>query len=420
MPPQMCKLKNLQTLSDFVLGEDGGSRIKELGELKSLHGSLCISGLENVVDVGDVLQADLKNKECLTKLILRWKHYSKSNDSTKEKEVLTALEPHKRLKILGIYGYRDTMFPDWVACKSFSDIVEVTLYGCKNCCWLPPLGQLPSLKELMIWHMHGLESIGDEFCGTPSTTPFPSLEKLHILFMGSLERWSFTGAEQARKIFPHLNTLRIESCDKLNAGLPAGSFPSLETIEIITCKEMVSAIPTSQADIDSAYPSLKSIELWSCPRLESFSRMGFPSNLKKLDIFGCPMLIANRMKWDLQRLSSLQSLVLQGIEIEGGVDSFPEEGLLPSTLTSLHIFYFENLETLNGKSFHNLTSLQELTIFSCKELQCLPEEGLPPSLARLEINRSPLLEQRCQRGTGEDWPKIQHVPYIEIGYKEIL
>ncbi|GMN62303.1 hypothetical protein TIFTF001_031389 [Ficus carica] len=187
---------------------------------------------------------------------------------------------------------------------------------------------------------------------------------------------------------------------------------------------MVSIFPTSQAEIDSTYPSLKSIELWSCPRLESFSGMGFPSNLKKLDISGCPMLIANRMKWDLQRLSSLQSLELslslQTVnEIEGAVDSFPEEGLLPSTLTSLSISSFQTLKTLNGKSFHNLTSLQELQICFCEELQCLPEEGLPLSLARLVIFGSPMLEQRCQRGTGEDWPKIQHIPYIEIGYKEI-
>ncbi|GMN75787.1 hypothetical protein TIFTF001_056279, partial [Ficus carica] len=230
MPPQMCKLKNLQTLSNFVLGENGGFRIKELGELKSLHGSLCISGLENVVDVEDVLQADLKNKECLTELTLRWEHYNISEDSTKEKEVLTALEPHKTLKILRINDYSGTMFPDWVACESFSDMIGVFLDNCKNCCLLPPLGQLPSFRNLYIKEMDGLESIGDEFCSTSLTTPFPSLEKLHIDSMGSLERWSFTGAEQEGEIFAHLKTLDIRSCDKLNVGLPAGCFPSLEAI----------------------------------------------------------------------------------------------------------------------------------------------------------------------------------------------
>ncbi|GMN37867.1 hypothetical protein TIFTF001_042707 [Ficus carica] len=420
MPPQMYKLRNLQKLSDFVLGENGGSRIKELGQLHYLQGSLCISGLENLADIGDVLQADLKNKEGLTRLILSWNDDHITDDSTKEKDVLAALEPHKKLKKLTIAGYGGTTFPDWVAHESFSDMVELSLYKCKNCCFLPPLGQLPSLRNLDIEYMDGLESIGDEFCGTSLTAPFPSLEILHIYSMGSLERWSFAGAEREGGIFPRLNNLIVASCGKLNVGLPAGCFPSLENIFVDACKEMVSTLPTSQAEIDSAYPSLKSIYLKGCPRLESFSGMGFPSNLKELDIWGCPMLIANRMKWDLQRLSSLQSLFLQQFEIEGGVDSFPEEGLLPSTLTSLSIFELKNLKTLNGKSFHNLTSLQQLTILGCEELQCLPEEGLPPSLARLEINGSPLLEQRCQRGTGEDWPKIQYIPNIEIYTAEIL
>lgn len=33
MPPQMGKLKTLQILTNFVLGEYGGSRMKELGKL---------------------------------------------------------------------------------------------------------------------------------------------------------------------------------------------------------------------------------------------------------------------------------------------------------------------------------------------------------------------------------------------------
>ncbi|KAL5564737.1 hypothetical protein UlMin_027901 [Ulmus minor] len=55
MPPQLCNMKNIQVLSDIVLGKNGGWRIKELGELPLLEGSLCISGLENITDVRDVL-----------------------------------------------------------------------------------------------------------------------------------------------------------------------------------------------------------------------------------------------------------------------------------------------------------------------------------------------------------------------------
>ncbi|GMN65215.1 hypothetical protein TIFTF001_034285 [Ficus carica] len=378
MPPQLCKLRTLHTLSDFILGENGGSRIKELGELQSMHGSLFISGLENVLDVGDVLQADLKNKKGLTELVLSWDS-GKTDDSTKERKVLAALEPHKKVKKLSIGGYGGTTFPEWVAQQSFNDMVEMCLHGCKNCCLLPPLGQLPSLRELRIVSMDGLESIGDEFCGSSLTKPFPSLEILHISRLDSFEKWMFTEVEQKREIFPRLKSILVESCGKLNVGLPEGCFPSLETISIGSCfGEMVSVFPTSQVEIYSAYPSLQSIKLRHCNRLESFSGMGLPSSVKKLGIMGCRMLIANRMNWDLQRCSTLQELSLAGYDSEGDqADSFPDEELLPSALTSLDISSCRNVKFLNGKSLQHLTSLQRFGISFCQELQCLPEEGLP-------------------------------------------
>ncbi|XP_024021208.1 putative disease resistance RPP13-like protein 1 [Morus notabilis] len=414
MPPQMCKLKNLQTLSDFVLGKNGGSRIKELGELQCLRGSLCISGLENVVDVGDVKQADLKNKEHLSELILEWE-YGEIDDSTKERQVLDALKPHGKLKKLEIRGYRGTIFPDWVAHKSFSDLVEVFLIHCERCCLLPSFGQLPSLRKLRIEYMNGLESIGDDFYGTSLTKPFPSLESLIICNMDLLENWSFAGVEQGGELFPRLEDIFFRSCKKLKVGLPAGCFPSLERIEIGKCVEMVSVFPISQVEIDSACPSLKLISLVVCPRLESFSTMGLPSNLKALLINSCPIL----NYWDLQRLSSLQCLWLDGCQFEEAVDSFPEEGLLPSTLTSLIICDFRNLKALNGKGFQQLTSLQQLDISNCIELESLPEKGIPRSLTCLFILNCPLLNERCKRGTGEDWPKIQHIPNITINLEKV-
>ncbi|KAL5548841.1 hypothetical protein UlMin_004072 [Ulmus minor] len=364
MPPQMCKMKSLQTLSDFVLGENDSWRIKELGELQLLRGRLRISGLEYIVDVKDVLETNLKDKKFLSQLNLVW---GGKRSSQQEREVLEALQPHTNLKQLRISGYRGTIFPNWVGHESFCYMVEVELRDCSNVCMLPPLGQLSSLRNLVIAGLDGVVSIGNEFCGSSSTTtnrPFTSLEKLQIFSMGSWEEWSF-------------------SSNRL--GQEGGVFPSLTELSIRGCKEFIVGLP------DCHLPSLNSISIWRCKKLWE-----------------------NRMKWGLERLPSLMTLSLVGMGREEEVDSFPEEGLLPTTLTHLSILHFSKLKGLNGRAFQHLTSLQNLEIWNCEELECLPQEGLPLSLSSLSISRCPVLNQRCQRGTGEDWPKIQHIPKIVI------
>lgn len=53
MPPKMGKLKDLQTLSDFVLDKGHGDDIAELKEFQHLHGTLRIAGLQNIVHAED-------------------------------------------------------------------------------------------------------------------------------------------------------------------------------------------------------------------------------------------------------------------------------------------------------------------------------------------------------------------------------
>lgn len=50
MPLGITKLKNLQTLSNFIVGLDTGSGLDDLKNLKFLRGKLCISKLGNVVE----------------------------------------------------------------------------------------------------------------------------------------------------------------------------------------------------------------------------------------------------------------------------------------------------------------------------------------------------------------------------------
>ena len=159
-------------------------------------------------------------------------------------------------------------------------------------------------------------------------------------------------------------------------------------------------------------PSLVTLSLQNCPELESFPEGGLPSNLKSLVICSCDKLIPGRMEWGLQGLSSLRSFCIKG-KCEN-LESFPDRGLLPSSLISLDIWDLQHLKSLNGGELQHPTELKNLRIGYCPIFQSLPEGGLPTSLTSLRVKKCPMLKKRCQSENGEDWQKIKHIPVIEL------
>ncbi|KAL1367623.1 hypothetical protein AAHE18_02G064800 [Arachis hypogaea] len=96
-----------------------------------------------------------------------WLEWSSGEDtvssSRRETDMLNKLEPPNWLKELRIWGYKGTIFPDWLGRCSYNNMTHVSLLSCKNCCMLPSLGQLPSLKSLLIRGLDQVRSIGEEF-----------------------------------------------------------------------------------------------------------------------------------------------------------------------------------------------------------------------------------------------------------------
>uniref|UniRef100_A0A2N9FYU9 TIR domain-containing protein n=1 Tax=Fagus sylvatica TaxID=28930 RepID=A0A2N9FYU9_FAGSY len=63
----------------------------------------------------------------------------------------------------------------------------------------------------------------------------------------------------------------------------------------------------------------------------------------------------------------------------------------------------------------NLTSLQKLQIWGCRKLSSLPEGmGRLTALRELKIDSCGELSKNCEREVGVEWPKIKHIPQIEI------
>ncbi|KAM6570817.1 hypothetical protein CsatB_018802 [Cannabis sativa] len=388
LPQELSAIKHLYFLSDVILSSDGNStggfNMEKVGQLDNFHR---ISGLENIKDVREALKAKLKDKKCLSKLTLKWElnggvtaNSQKEEEKEKERDILDALRPNTNLEHLVIHGYRGSTLSEWIGDSSFCKLVSMSIINCKNCCILPPLGQLPFLKDLRIEECDSVISIGDDsYKGLPL---FRCLESLQISYMPEWKDWSINSEamQQGQISFPLLKRLELSYCKKLRVGLPS-------------CKKYGRG--TGLVPITESQQTITSITL---------------PNVKKIT------LCHSKRVFDLHTLSSLESLKI----VDWEDDCFPEdEGLLPTTLKTLHIRESSKLETLNGKAFQQLTSLQKLYIYYCERLQCLPEEGLPTYLSRLWIVGCPLVKQRCEKEKGEDWPKIQHITHVEVDWERI-
>ncbi|CAL5331503.1 unnamed protein product [Camellia sinensis] len=167
----------------------------------------------------------------------------------------------------------------------------------------------------------------------------------------------------------------------------------------------------------------------NCPSLESALPVlshGFQTINCLTSLQG---LLMNILEWNnnfkkigLHSLSSLIKLLIEGPisvaedEEEDDVtgSSFPIDGkLLPTSLISLSIMKFRNLEKLSSKLFQNLTSLEEFYIKGSPRLKSLPVQRLPPLLKRLSISGSRKLTGKCEMGKGKYWPHISNIPKVK-------
>uniref|UniRef100_A0A2N9H190 Uncharacterized protein n=1 Tax=Fagus sylvatica TaxID=28930 RepID=A0A2N9H190_FAGSY len=79
------------------------------------------------------------------------------------------------------------------------------------------------------------------------------------------------------------------------------------------------------------------------------------------------------------------------------------------TLVSL-----DSLENISEMEWQSLSRLRELDLIALPNLVSIPA-GIQhiTTLQTLSISRCPIPLERCKRETGEDWPKIAHIPMLE-------
>jgi len=202
----------------------------------------------------------------------------------------------------------------------------------------------------------------------------------------------------------HLESVSIEKCFEFESFPNEGLFAA--QLERLSIKGM-EKLKSMPKRMSALLPSLNLLSVSDCPGVE-FSDGCLPPNLKSMYLFNCSKLVAS-LKGALGANPSLELLRISGVDVE----SFPDEGLLPLSLTELSIHDCPNLKKLDYRGLCHLSSLQTMIIAKCAVLQCLPEEGLPESISQLNIKCCPLLKQRCKK-EGEDWEKIAHIKIISV------
>ncbi|KAJ0860208.1 putative P-loop containing nucleoside triphosphate hydrolase, leucine-rich repeat domain superfamily [Helianthus annuus] len=374
------------------------------------------------------------------------------------------------------------------SCKEIRYLVKSDAAASKN---------LVKLRSLKVWFCDNLVSIEEKEEDNCRSNLLTSLRILQVSYCNNMERCSCPNGIEELSVedcssmtvvsFPKggqekLRSLEIVNCRKLlergwggqktnNRGrmsmlefVRIKDWPNLKSIIELNCLVHLTELIIYNCENLESFPdtltSLKKLEITNCPKLEvSFPGENFTS-LKQLQIVNCPRMDASLPGWVWPpKLRSLEIGKLKKPFSEWGPQNFPtslvelslygggEDGvsscsefshILPSSLTSLEIHRFKNLESVSMGLQHlqllaffncpnlkkvcshpqHLTSLHHLSFFKCPNMMDLPEMLLP-SLLSLYIwfgdcpGGGGGLKERCSK-KGSYWPLISHIPFISI------
>ncbi|KAL1150907.1 hypothetical protein V6Z11_A09G005800 [Gossypium hirsutum] len=438
-PVNIGNLTCLQTLPIFFVGSERGRSIKELGSLKELRGELKICHLGGVRDKQEANGAILHLKKKLCKLIFDFEGSDSGSSGYNSEEVMEGLQPHTDLQSLTVSNYQGESFPSWMlrpvgdsntGLFLLNNLMELNFFDCINCESLPPLGQLHNLQFLELRNLKKVKRMGNEFyCNegidgmNKVIKVFPALKKLTLEKMGSLEEWTAMAATKMF-MFPCLEELDICDCPFLRSVPLTGQCSSLKKLRVSRCKTLskirdglstsiylkeldlkdcpnLSWIPDLEGfsslqnlkigDGLSACACLKELGLYNCPNLSSIPNLEGFSSLQSLSINRCNELevlpITGRFLPITGRCSSLEKLRISSCKNMSKIG----DGLSTSTyLKELDQYLCSNLSWI--PDLEGFSSLQNLSIDSCKELASFPLKAPLSSLKKLRIHDCPNLK----------------------------
>ncbi|XP_030964412.1 putative disease resistance protein RGA3 [Quercus lobata] len=412
LPVNMGKLTCLQTLPFFVIGQDDGHRIEEVGCLSQLRGGLSIYNLENVRDKEEAKTANLMGKTGVCKLGFHWSIERVGNNN--DEDVLEGLQPHQHLKCLEIENFRGEKLPSWILARDIysggfllGHLMEIRLKNCDKCNKLPTLGHLPHLMVLEIDGMDNVTCIGTEFYinysgerssnsggGSDRNVVFPALKKLVLKKLPNLVEWKDAlELTTIEAVFPCLEKLTIESCGQLTSA--PYHFLTLKKLKISGIKS------TAFERIISKLSTLASLKIEYILELVYLPEQLFQNNRSLMSIFigDCFDLVSISPHQDV---TSLQSIKIRECE---KLSEWPNALRTFPSLERFDVFFCPNLRSFPslqgaGSRLRSLmiscgdevlpTGLESCTSLSALSIECpnlisIPELPELHSLTKLQI-----------------------------------
>ncbi|GJY85034.1 NB-ARC domains-containing protein [Tanacetum coccineum] len=417
MPLTIGELKNLH-LSKIIIGGDNTFAITGLKNLKNFHRQVSIHGLDKVQNALQAQELNFSQKG-FRELKVEWSDvFDGSRDGILEKEVLDALKPHNEyLKDLDVVSYGGIDFPNWIGNPSFLRLTCVSIRSCRKCFSLPPLGQLTSLKKLLIKDLNEVKVVGSGLHGTSFKdmplwetwsmnsdvvgSVFPclqeltlencpklakvSLEAIRSLRVLSLFNWSDGVLTSLIRVAPSVTKLNIDveevlikRCNEIRylweSEAEAGKvLVNLRKLEVRNCSELVRVGENEVEENDNSgcnhLTSLKILVLWSCNNLERFSCL---NSIESLRIGRCDSITCVSFPTGgCQKLKSLEIRncnKLSEKELERVL-----RDTSPHMLEVVHIESWQNLKSVNELSC--LIHLAELQISNCWSIESFPADA---------------------------------------------
>lgn len=262
-----------------------------------------------------------------------------------------------------------------------------------------------------IWEDDFQRSPRHEFCDQEvleGLRPHVEVKELTIKGYAGTEFPSWIGSPT----FSYLQTIHLSGCRRCNFLPPLGQLPVLKYLDIGTFgvaeigsefsgTSMIAGFPSLNelvisdmpdlevwvaAEDDLSFPTLMDLEIVECPSLKELPKL--PATLTRLRISEAGLSVLPLVRTDRTITSSLLSMQIHECPNLRSLES----GLLGqqqlSSLMDLTITDCEQLETLPVNCFRPLTLLRRLHIYNCPNLMVDEQERgiLPSSLEDLQVN----------------------------------